>query len=84
METLKKTLTVPENHKIHLDLTLPDNFPTGQVEVLLVFSNKLTSSNTGGSVNLGILKLAGTLKNSPHFGGDPMLIQKALRNDWER
>lgn len=82
METLKQTLTIPENHKIHIDLTLPDNFPTGQVEVLLVFSNKLTASND--VINIEILKLAGTLKNSPHFGGDPLLIQKALRNEWER
>lgn len=82
METLKQTLTIPENHKIHIDVTLPDSFPTGQVEVLLVFSNKLTPSND--AINVAILKLAGTLKNSPHFGGDPLLIQKALRNEWKR
>lgn len=82
METLKQTLTIPENHKIHIDITLPDNFPTGQVEVLLVFSNKLTQSND--VINIEILKLAGVLKNSPHFGGDPLLIQKGLRNEWER
>ncbi len=82
METLKQTLTIPENHKIHIDVTLPDNFPTGQVEVLLVFSNKLTPSSDVISVE--ILKLAGSLKNSPNFGGDPLLIQKALRNEWER
>lgn len=82
METLKKTLTIPENHKVHFDLTLPDNFPTGQVEVLLVFSTKLTPSND--TANIGILKLAGTLKDSPHFSGDPLQIQKALRNEWEK
>ncbi|HLB56710.1 MAG TPA: hypothetical protein VJK30_05220 [Coxiellaceae bacterium] len=82
METLKQTLVVPENHKIHIDVTLPDSFPTGQVEVLLVFSNKLTSSNDG--INIAILQLAGVLKNSSHFGGDPLLTQKALRNEWER
>lgn len=82
METLKQTLTIPENHKIHIDLTLPDNFPTGSVEVLLVFSNKLTTPSD--VINIGILKLAGVLKDSPHFGGDPLLIQKVLRDEWER
>ncbi len=82
METLKKTLTIPENHKVHFDLTLPDNFPTGQVEVLLVFSTKPTPSND--TANVGILKLAGALKDSPHFSGDPLQIQKALRNEWEK
>lgn len=82
METLKKILTIPKNHKVHIDLTLPDNFPTGQVEVLLVFSNKVTPSND--TVDVDILKLAGVLKNSPHFGGDPLEIQKALRHEWEK
>ena len=82
METLKQTLTIPENHKIHIDLTLPDNFPTGQVEVLLVFSNNATASND--VINIELYKLAGTLKNSPLFGRDPLVIQKALRDEWER
>ena len=82
METLKQTITIPENRKIHIDMTLPDNFPTGQVEVLLVFSDKFSPSDE--SINIEILKLAGSLKNSPHFSGDPLLIQKALRDEWEK
>ncbi|OGT46002.1 MAG: hypothetical protein A3E82_07740 [Gammaproteobacteria bacterium RIFCSPHIGHO2_12_FULL_38_11] len=82
METLKQILTIPENHKIHFDVTLPENFPTGQVEVLLVFSTKTAASND--IMNAELLELAGSLRNSPHFGGDSMLIQKALRNEWDR
>lgn len=82
METLKKTVVISKNHTVNIDVTLPDNFPTGQVEVLLVFSSKSTSSEN--DTNISILKLAGTLKNSPHFGGDPLRIQKALRDEWNR
>ncbi len=82
METLKQILTIPENHKIHFDVTLPENFPTGQVEVLLVFSTKTLRSEE--ITNIALLKLAGSLSNSPHFGGNALLIQKALRNEWDK
>ncbi|MCX7120291.1 MAG: hypothetical protein NTZ67_00705 [Gammaproteobacteria bacterium] len=82
METLKQILTVPENHKIHFDVTLPENFPTGQVEVLLVFSSRAVTSDE--IMNVGLLNFAGSLKNSQHFAGDSMLIQRALRNEWDR
>lgn len=82
METLKKTVVISKNHKVNIDVTLPDNFPTGQAEVLLVFSSD--SASSANDTNIAILKLAGTLKDSPHFGGNPLLIQKALRNEWDR
>ena len=82
METLKKVLTIPENHKIHFDVTLPDNFPTGQVEVLLVFSTQSVAFSK--ITNIKLLELAGSLKDSSNFGGDPLLIQKALRDEWSR
>ena len=82
METLKKTLTIPKNHQIHIDLTLPEHFPTGPVEILLVFSH--IQSLSPATPKSSILTLSGSLKNSPHFSGDPVQIQKALRNEWER
>ena len=83
METLKQILTIPDNHRLHFDITLPDSFPTGAVEVLLVFAHKVSTS--GGAINRAeLFKLAGSLKNSPHFSGDPLLIQKALRDEWKR
>ncbi len=83
METLKQIVTIPENHQLHLDITLPEGFPTGPAEILLVFASKSDISLEESSVKeLG--KLAGTLKNSPHFGGDPLTIQKALRDEWQK
>lgn len=60
METLKQTLTIPANHQLHLDITLPDSFPTGPMEVLLVFSQKTDSINSNDKAEM--LKLAGSLK----------------------
>jgi len=82
METLKQVLTIPENHQLHFDITLPADFPTGPAEVVLIFAPHATPTE---STNISeILKLAGTLKDSPRFGGDPLTIQKALRDEWER
>ncbi len=84
METLKQILTIPENHKLHFDITLPDSFPTGLAEVLLVFAPNIMPSQKTNNATEMLLKLAGSLKNSPHFGGDPLAIQKALRDEWKR
>jgi hypothetical protein len=82
METLKQTLMIPKNHKVHFDVTLPESFPTGSAEVLLVFAPK-TSSPTTSNIK-ALLKLAGSLKDSTTFAGDPVTIQKALRNEWQK
>jgi len=84
METLKQILTIPENHKLHFDVTLPETFPTGLAEVVLVFASKTTSPFSLQRTTKDFLKLAGSLKDSPHFSGDPVAIQKALRDDWKR
>lgn len=80
METLKQTLLVPADHKIQLDITLPDSFPTGEAEVVVIFAPKIATQNNTNK----LLKLAGKLHKSSHFGGDPLLLQKALRDEWKQ
>jgi hypothetical protein len=49
--------------------------------------NISTSKSTQTEVtanNAELLKMAGSLKNSPHFNDDPVAIQKALRDEWKR
>ena len=82
METLKKTVCIPADHHLQLDLTLPEHFPTGEAEVLLIFAGKTPSPITKNKPEL--LELAGKLKASPHFKGDPLMIQKELRDEWQR
>ena len=37
MEALKKEITIPENHHLLFDFKVPDTFPVGNAEVMLVF-----------------------------------------------
>ncbi len=82
MEALKKIFYIPTNHQLKIDVKLPDNFPTGETEVLLIFAPKTSLQSSHNSKAL--LKLAGCLKDSVHFKGDPLTLQKALRDEWEQ
>lgn len=82
MNILKQTLIIPKNHHLHFDVTLPDNFPVGKTDVILTFIQQPTSeSNSKGEK---LLKLAGSLKSSRNFSGDPLSLQRALRDEWKR
>ena len=84
MQTLRQTLKIPESHKLHLDIVLPNDFPTGLTDVLLVFASQKTPTATDFTDTEELFNLAGSLKNSPNFLGDPVKIQKAIRDEWER
>lgn len=78
MQTLKKVITIPENHHLKLDVTLPNSFPTGEVEVILVIASNLPPKPT-----TNLLSLAGKLKKSINFSGNPLTLQKKLRDEWQ-
>ncbi len=40
METVKKRVFIPSNHKLHFDLDVPKSIDTGEAEVLVVFQPK--------------------------------------------
>lgn len=79
METLKKIVTIPDNHHLKLDVTLPDSFPTGEVELILVVASKAYHTNG----NQRLLSLAGRLGKSVNFSGDSLTLQKKLRDEWK-
>jgi hypothetical protein len=79
METLKKIVTIPANHHLKLDVTLPTSFPTGEVELVLVVASKADYINRSRQ----LLSLAGRLRQSVNFSGDPLTLQKTLRDGWQ-
>ena len=77
MQPSKKVITIPENHHLKLDVTLPNSLPTGEVEVILVIASNLPPKPT----NSNLLSLAGKLKKSINFSGNPLILQKRLREE---
>ncbi|OQY53202.1 MAG: hypothetical protein B6247_15420 [Candidatus Parabeggiatoa sp. nov. 2] len=79
METIARTLHIPKNHTI--SFTLPNHIPVGQAEVVLVIHPSLKAPKI--SKDEALLKLAGTLKNSPRFSGDSVQLQRQMRQEWD-
>ena len=77
MSTIQQTVTIPPNRRLQLDLPLPDSIPVGPAEMLVVLSPAQE-----GKPTTSILRFAGCLANSETFAGDPVALQKALRDKW--
>ena len=77
MNTIQQTVTIPANRRLHLDLTLPDSVPEGSADVLVVISSRPREKGRPS-----ILHLAGSLAQSRTFAGDPVAMQRGLRDEW--
>ncbi len=80
MNTFQQTVIIPENRRLQLDLPLPDSIPAGQAEMVVVLSptNAVQKTKTAKSA----LRFVGCLANSATFAGDPVALQKAMRDEW--
>jgi len=77
MNTFQQTVTIPSNRRLQLDLSLPDSIPVGQADVLVVLSPAREDK-----AHQSIRHLAGSLAGSATFVGDPVALQKAIRDEW--
>ena len=76
MNAIQKTVQVQANRRLQLDLTLPDDFPIGEVKVL-VFP-LVSEANAYESIK----RLAGCLTDSKTFAGNSVALQRAMRDEW--
>jgi predicted DNA-binding antitoxin AbrB/MazE fold protein len=63
---LLKKLSIPEGRRIRVTLE----------------SLKDEDSSADEGTTYDFSDLAGSLKDSPRFGGDPLAFQKAMRDEW--
>jgi hypothetical protein len=76
--TIEQTVEIPANHRLHLDLSLPESLPHGEATITLSIKPAAQTAKTfTGSLG----NLYGCLENSPHYGGDGMEIQQKIRED---
>ena len=78
MTTINKSIEIPADRLLHLELTLPEELPPGRAELRLTINpvqkqKKLSASFKG---------LFGCLKDSDVFVGDSVELQRAMRNEW--
>ena len=77
MNTIQQTVTIPANRRLQLDVPLPETIPVGQAEVLVVVQ-PVQKAKEKASVR----QFAGCLAGSATFAGDPVTLQKAVRDEW--
>jgi hypothetical protein len=78
MNTIQQTIHIPESRRLHLDLSLPEDVPTGAAEMLVVVSPIAEKRNTYQAIK----HLAGSCAASVNFAGDPVAMQRAMRDEW--
>jgi hypothetical protein len=77
MNTIQQTVTIPSNRRLQLELPLPDSIPVGEAEMLVVLSPVQEEKPLKS-----IRHLAGCFADSATFAGDPVALQKAMRDEW--
>ncbi len=78
MEKIRTQIEVPEDHRILLNLTLPDEVPTGPAEVTLTIS-----SGARTSANPDLMSFAGSLSGSVLARRNSVAVQRELRDEWD-
>lgn len=78
MTTLRKTVIVSPDRRVRFDLTLPDDVPTGEIEVTVEF----VPADESRRRNRELLRLAGSLADSQTFARDAVESQREMRDEW--
>ncbi|MDR1313066.1 MAG: hypothetical protein LBQ12_05065 [Deltaproteobacteria bacterium] len=77
MAIIQKFLNIPEDRRLKLDLELPRDIPSGAAKIIIVIKpvSKKKSKR-------GVLDFWGIFKDHPAFQGDPVEIQRKMRDGW--
>ncbi|MDR1488106.1 MAG: hypothetical protein LBT62_09015 [Deltaproteobacteria bacterium] len=76
MTTIEKTIEIPENRRVNLELEVPENIPTGEANIQV----KITPSQKKKATWNDLMKFEGCLKDEPAFQGNSVEIQRKMRN----
>jgi hypothetical protein len=77
MTNIGKKIAVPENRRINLEIELPKDTPIGEVNV-----NISITPISQRKPKRTIESFYGIFKDSPIFEGDPVEIQRKMRDEW--
>ena len=77
MTTINKSIEIPADRRLRLDLALPEDLPMGRAELRLTI-NPVQSEES----DISFKGLFGCLKGRDVFMGDSVELQRAMRNEW--
>lgn len=79
MQTITQRWRIPSDRHVRVDLTLSSDVPEGEADAVIIVvpqSARLKKRN--------LTQFFGCLKQSKALVGDPVRIQRKLRDEWER
>ena len=77
MTTINKSVEIPADRRLQLDLLLPPDLPVGRAEIVVTITPTPEDSKAKPFEGL-----AGSLRSSGIFEGDSVDIQRKMRNEW--
>jgi hypothetical protein len=77
MPIIEKTIEVPENRRVNLELVVPDNIPTGKAKIQVTITQTRDKWPTLEDLN----QYKGILKDLPIFEGNSVEIQRKMRDE---
>lgn len=77
MTTIRQTITIPENHRVSIELALPKSLPAGVADVVVTISPR-----TKSRPKTPLAKLAGSLSDSKALAGDSVALVRQWRDQW--
>jgi hypothetical protein len=98
--TIQRTVDIPADRRIHLDIKAPDTIPKGRTQVLLSFPAVEAAESAAPArepwiplvswlrkrreerFRRAVMRVAGCLANSPAFEGDPVEVIRKMRDEW--
>jgi hypothetical protein len=78
MTTIQRTIDIPPDLRLRLDLPIPPSVPAGPAEIQVIIA-PLRSVSPKPKPFEG---LAGSLKNSSLFSRDAVELQREMRDEW--
>lgn len=78
MTTIQKTVEIPVDHRLRIDLSLPGDIPAGRAEIQMI----ITPHSEKHAARKAFEGLAGSLKESATFSRDAVELQREMRDEW--
>ncbi len=78
MTTMQQRIDIPLDHRLRLDLPLPEDIPAGRAEIQMT----IIPYPKKPAIHKAFASLAGSLKDSATFSRDAVELQREMRDEW--
>ncbi len=77
MTTIQKTITILDDHRVNIELSLPRSLPVGTADMVVTISPRRRKQP-----KRSLKSLAGSLADSKGLAGDAVALVRQWRDEW--